>query len=273
MDSAIAKAIRPPFEPVALLLTDQAPHPAKAFAEGRWGCVMWLLASAARGTPAVADRRSFGCLGGGTGLGFGNQYENWPGGIECFYRFLADGNDSWAEGRTAADTVRPGFRKESFASFVHGERYLKSAEQARAFVTALPITEVPARYVVFKPLSQVADGERPEIIIFLVDPDRLAALVVLANYARDDNENVIIPFAAGCQSIGLLAYREARRPRPRAVVGLMDISARAYVAAQLGRELVTFAVPLAMFEEMEANVAGSFLERDTWHRLLTAPAR
>jgi hypothetical protein len=31
---------------------------------------------------------------------------------------------------------------------------------------------------------------------------------------------------------------------------------------------MTFAMPLAMFEEMEDNVAGSFLERPTWQRLV-----
>jgi uncharacterized protein (DUF169 family) len=268
MESAIARAIKPPFEPVALLFTDELPPEAMQFAEGRWGCVMWLLTSAARGRTAVADRRSFGCLGGGTGLGFGNQYENWPGGIECFYRFLADGNEATETGRSTAEGLGPFLRKQSFVSFVHGERYLKSAEHARAFVAALPMTEIPARYVVFKPLREVADAEQPEIVIFLVDPDRLAALVVLANYAREDGDNVTIPFAAGCQSIGLLAYREARSSRPRAVVGLMDISARTYVAAQLGHDLLTFAVPLAMFREMEDNVAGSFLERDTWRSLI-----
>ena len=30
---------------------------------------------------------------------------------------------------------------------------------------------------------------------------------------------------------------------------------------------MTFSVPLALFKEMEANVAGSFLERDTWRAL------
>ena len=54
------------------------------FSEGRWGCVMWLLVHAARGKPAVADRKTFGCFGGGVGLGFGNQYKNFPGGEEEF---------------------------------------------------------------------------------------------------------------------------------------------------------------------------------------------
>jgi len=31
---------------------------------------------------------------------------------------------------------------------------------------------------------------------------------------------------------------------------------------------MTFAMPLAMFEEMEHNVAASFLERPTWQRLV-----
>ena len=92
MDSAIARAIRSQYEPVALVFSDELPDGAMQFAEGKWGCVMWLLlAAAAKGKPAAADRTTFGCLGGGTGLGFGNQYETWPGGIECFYRFLSTG--------------------------------------------------------------------------------------------------------------------------------------------------------------------------------------
>ena len=138
----------------------------------------------------------------------------------------------------------------------------------KRFVDALPMIDVPTRYVVLKPLSQVARDERPEIVIFLVDPDRLSALVVLANYERGDNENVIMPWGAGCQTIGILAYREARSARPRAVVGLTDLSARKYIAKQLGHNLMTFAVPFAMFREMEANVPGSFLERETWHELM-----
>ena len=128
--------------------------------------------------------------------------------------------------------------------------------------------DVPTRYVVLKPLSQVGDQERPEVVIFLVDPDRLSALVVLANYGREGNENVIVPWGAGCQTIGILAYREARSAKPRAVIGLTDLSARKYLAKQLGHDLMTFAAPFAMFQEMEANVPGSFLERDTWRELM-----
>ncbi|MFN2168622.1 MAG: DUF169 domain-containing protein, partial [Anaerolineae bacterium] len=102
------------------------------------------------------------------------------------------------------------------------------------------------------------------------DPDQISALVVLANYGRGHNENVIIPFAAGCQTIGIYPLREAQSETPRAVVGLTDLSARVAVRRQLGDNLQTFSLPFAMFQEMEGHVAGSFLERHTWKALLKA---
>ena len=63
--------------------------------------------------------------------------------------------------------------------------------------------------------------------------------------------------------------RETRSERPRAVVGLTDPSARLYIGKLVGRGLMTFAVPFAMFRAMEANVPGSFLERNTWRALMT----
>jgi len=272
VESRIAQAIRMELQPVAVLFSDERPDEAMQFAENRWGCVMWLLATAARGKAAAADRSTFGCLGGGTGLGFGNQYENWPGGVECFHRFLSTGNDDWEHGRAVAGEIAGTWRREAVEHFVHGERYVKTPELTKRFVESLPFFEVPTRDVVFKPLSQVGEGERPETVVFVVDPDRLAGLVVLANYDREGNENVIMPWAAGCQSIGIFAYREAASRPPRAVVGITDPSARLYLAKQLGHGLMSFAVPFAMFEEMEANVPGSFLEADTWQSLLATEA-
>lgn len=94
--------------------------------------------------------------------------------------------------------------------------------------------------------------------------------MVLANYGRGDNENVIIPFAAGCQTIGICPYREARSDKPRAVVGLTDLSARLQIRKQLGDNLMTFAMPWALFLEMEENAPGSFLDAHTWKVLRKA---
>jgi hypothetical protein len=81
---------------------------------------------------------------------------------------------------------------------------LESPEQVKKFIECLPITDIPATYVVFEPLSEVGpERENPQAVVFFVDPEQLSALVILANYSRCDNQNVIMPYAAGCQTIGI----------------------------------------------------------------------
>ena len=269
MESKIANAISLNYQPVALIWSDQEPAEAVQFQQGKWGCIMWLAASAAKGKAAACDRKTFGCFGGGVGMGFGDQYVNFPGGKDCFCHFLSGGNEQWEQGRQAAEKVKPFLRKESYDNFVSGERYIKTPEQVHQFIENLPITDIPTEYVIFKPLADIdPQQETPQVIVFFADPDQLSALVVLANYDRQDNHNVIIPYAAGCQTIGIYPYQEAKAEKQRAVVGLTDLSARVSIRKLLEDHLMTFAVPLAMFEEMERNVADSFLERPTWQALL-----
>jgi len=54
----------------------------------------------------------------------------------------------------------------------------------------------------------------------------------------------------------------------RAVAGLIDLSARVHLNRQLAPNLMTLALPLAMFDEREGNVEGSFLGRHTWQSLV-----
>jgi uncharacterized protein (DUF169 family) len=273
MESRIAEAIGAEYPPVALLFSDRKPEGAAQFATGKWGCVAWLLAGAFKGRTGVVDKHTYGCLGGGTGLGFGNCYETWPGGIARFYEFLSTGNPRWSASGETLTEAEAALRARCLEDLLHGEGYMKTPELVRRFVENLPITRISTRYVVFKPLSHISlESERPESVTFLVDPDRLSALVVLANYGRGDSENVIIPFGAGCQTVGIFTYREARLNPPRAVVGLTDLSVREHFGKQFGRNVLTFSIPFAMFEEMEANVAGSFLERPTWRALLAPKA-
>jgi uncharacterized protein (DUF169 family) len=267
MESLIAEKLKLRYGPVALTWAENRPEKAAEFKEGKWGCVMWMVARAARGGTAVCGRKTFGCWGGGVGLGFGDVYKQFPGGEDCFCHFLSIGNDQWEQGRQTAEKVKPYMNEHSFDHFMHGERYMKSPEQVKRFIRGLPITDIPAPFVVFKPLSEVNDETNCQVVIFFADPDQLSALVILANYGRDTNENVIIPYAAGCQTLGIYPYREAEADMPRAVVGLTDISARTYIRQQLGDNLMTFAVPLGMFKEMEHNVDGSFLGRPVWEKL------
>ena len=255
MESKIARAIGMKYSPVAVVFADQRPQEAIQFKEGRWGCVVSMLAAAAKGRTAVFDRRTFGCLGGGTGLGLGNYYVNFPGGIEYF---LSTGNKEFCQTEVGRNVVR------NMPALEDGERYIKTPELARKFIEMLPVVNIKENYVIFKPLEKLAGGEVPKVVVFLVNPDQLSALVVLANYARESNDNVCVPMGAGCHTIGIFPYREDEAELPRAVIGLTDISARKHV----DRDVLSFAVPYRMFLEMESNVEGSFLEKEEWLHVL-----
>lgn len=251
MESKIAEAIGMKYCPVAVIFTDEKPEPALQFREGAWGCAVSMLNAAAKGRTAIFDRKTFGCTGGGTGLGFGDTYKNMPGGLEYF---LSTGNKELAQTDFGRNIIR------NMPALEHGERYLKNPDIAKKFIDSLPVFDVPAEYIVFKPLDKLNKGETPEVVIFLVNPDQLSALVVLANYSRESNDNVIAPFGAGCHTVCIMAYREAKAEQPKAIIGLTDVSAR----KQVGKDILSFTVPFKMFFEMESDVEGSFLENEEW---------
>jgi uncharacterized protein (DUF169 family) len=262
MKSRIAELLKLRFEPVAVIWSNTKPENAVQFKQGRWGCVMWMLARAAKGEVAVFDRKTFGCKGGGTGLGFGNHYLNFTGGLEGFCYFLSTGFESWDEGRKLVEEA-----ESRAGKIIRGERYIKSPELVKKFVEQLPIVNIPYKYVLFKPLSRVMKDEEPVVIVFIANPHQISALIILANYSREGVENVIVPMGAGCHQICLYAYREAESENPRAVLGLTDLDARLNIRGQVGDDVFTFAVPYSMFIEMEENVDGSFLEMEVWKKL------
>lgn len=273
MESKIAGAIGLKTHPVAIVWADDAPEGALQFKPGRWGCVISLIATvAAKGRTGVIDRQTFGCWGGGVGLGFGNQYETFPGGLEGFYRFLSDGNEKTEAGRQIGQGLVQAGGARLADDFLFGERYVKDPECTRAFVQSLPMRDIPAKYVVVKPLENInPQQDNVKSVTFFVEPDALSALVILANYAHPERENVAIPWAAACQVMGILAYRELDQDHPRALIGLTDISARKNTRASLGKNALSFTAPWPVFLEMEKHSEGSFLERETWQALHAGP--
>lgn len=268
MESKIAEALKMELNPVAIIFSDKKPDKALQFKEGKWGCVMWLFANAAKGKTVVFDRNTYGCWGGAVGLGFGNKYLEFLGGIDCFYYFLSSGNQDWETGKAVAEKIKPYITDEFYEDFLEGERYLKTPENVKKFVEQLPIIEIPTKYVIFKPLKEVnLDEEEPLVVVFPVNPHQLSALIVLASYGRETFENVIVPWGAGCQTIGIYAYKEAKSEKPKAVLGLTDLSARKNIKKSLGDNIFTFALPFKFFLELEKNVKGSFLERNVWKYL------
>ncbi len=268
MESKLAQALGLAHQPVALVWSDVKPEKCIEFAPGKFSCVMYHVAAAAQGRTAAVSRDTFGCPGGGVGMGFGNRYLDFPGGCDCFCRFLSSGNASDPVGRQVGEGMAAAGMKDMAEEFLEGERYLKHPEAVGRFIDAMPIQEIPAAYVLFKPLSET-DPARDNLrsITLIVDPDQLSALVVLANTEHPERENVTIPFAAGCQIVGVFMYREFDSAAPRALVGLTDLSARKNVRRALGKDKLSFSMTPGMFQRMEANVEGSFFQRHTWAAL------
>jgi len=252
--SRIAEAVKLRYSPVAIVFADEKPEEALQFKEGRRGCVISMLNAAAKGRTAVFDRNTYGCIGGGAGLGFGNTYTRFPGGIEYF---LSTGNKEFFESEEGKELAK------KRPLFVHGEAYKKTPELAKTFIDALPYYDVPTKYVIFKPLEKLLPTEKPEVVVFLATPDQISALVVLANYGRPGGDNVIVPWSAGCHSICIIPLNEAKSDAPKAVIGLTDVSARKY----LEKDILSFSVPYKMFLEMEDNVEESFLTREEWQNI------
>jgi len=244
MDSRIAQAISLKHSPVAILLTDNKPEGAAQFKEGSRGCAAAMLRAAADDRVAVFDRKTFGCPGGGTGLGFGNCYTGF-----AIDRLLSTGGTAELPNGQAFDMGE-------------GERFFDSPETAARWAEALPYRDVPTEFIVFKAFDQIVEGEDVSLVLMLVNPDQLSALVTLAGFRRGAINATVSPWGAACQSI-LFAFEEAESDNPRGVLGFFDISQRGKIA----RELLSYTMPYSLYLEMESSVDDSFLGHDIWQKL------
>jgi uncharacterized protein (DUF169 family) len=243
MRSRLAEVLRLKYAPVAVSFCNEKPAAATQFKEGKRGCVAAMMLSAAKGRVTVFDRRTFGCPGGGTGLGFGNCYPGFP-----IHQLLSTGGRAVLGDGSTYDMGQ-------------GERFHASPDVTERWIQALPIRDVPTEYVIFAPLEQVTESE-PTLVIFFVNPDQLSALVTLAGFRSGDPNAVTSPWGAACQSI-LFAYAEAERSSPRGLIGFFDISQRNRVE----RDTLTFTMPRSLFLQMEADVEESFFSTEAWRKL------
>jgi uncharacterized protein (DUF169 family) len=244
MDSRLVDALRLKQSPVAVLLTNDKPSEGIQFKPGRMGCVAAMLLTASKGRVGFFDQHTFGCPGGGSGLGFGNCYVGFP--IE---RLLSTGGKAELSSGQTWDMHE-------------GERFHRTPEVTAKWVEAFPFRKVPTEYVVFKPLGQVTAGDPIALVLFLVNPDQLSALVTLAGFDTGAVETSVAPWGAACQSI-VFALAEAERQAPRGVIGFFDISQR----HRVDRETLSYTVPFQQFVDMEANVGDSFLATEPWKEL------
>lgn len=146
---------------------------------------------------------------------------------------------------------------------VEGERYKKSPELVKAVMENAPTFVAPARYLVAKRWDKLRPGDEPAVVVFFAPPDVLSGLFTLAGFDESELNAVFAPFSAGCGSIVQYPYLENQAQRPRAVLGMFDVSARPWVP----RGTLTFAVPMTKFNRMIDNMEESFLITPSWGKV------
>jgi hypothetical protein len=258
---------------------DSIPSSAATVIEGRsktgvFGCALFLVSRAFMGDTVAFTPQSTMCPGAAAGLGLPpNPEASFPGGREALYRFMANGNGCTPQGRAEAERMRAeGFREAVVKEFLEGEGLKKSYDLVVEYHEKwFPPAEPETGVIVMRPLA-ASDAERPpKVALMLCDALQLSALVVLANYAQPGVDNVRIPLAAGCSSIAAFPLYEARQERPKAVIGLADVSSRRNMAVTLGREYLAMSIPWRLYSEMEGNATESFLGRPYWKQVMSCP--
>jgi uncharacterized protein (DUF169 family) len=222
--------------PLGIYYTDKKPEGVTP-TEGIHGCMIGLLQNARKkGITVYFDKAHFGCAGGGYYMGF---LKSPRPNIEYFLSCGIPGE-------------------------MEGERYIKTPQLAREYFGKMKPRPAPAAYCVFKPIEQFQDEIKPEVVVFFASPDILSGLFTLTNYALEHTDAVYTPFGSGCGTILTHPLKEAEKEKPRAVLGMFDVSARPMVE----KDVLTLSMPYSIFLRLLENVSGSFLETESWKKVL-----
>ncbi len=141
------------------------------------------------------------------------------------------------------------------------ERFKKTRDLAREYYKeSLESIQPPKeKYLYIEKIEDIDKNKEIEVINLFPDPTGLASLVVLSNYDREKNmDNVLTPFASGCQSVFTVPYNEKFKKRPKSIIGLMESFVRNFVP----EDMLSFSVPSNRFVEMVNNIDGSFLDKN-----------
>jgi uncharacterized protein (DUF169 family) len=221
--------------PITFYYTDYPGNASVMSSTGKWKCLICQLQKVRSGQSLAFNSESLKCGGAKRYLGF-------------------------------ADKIRPNF--EYFLSCgieneMEGERYIRTPQLVKELMKNQKKLNIPGRFIVFKRWDNLNEDDNPEVVIFFAPPDILSGLFTLANYDQSEPDSTITPFAAGCGSLVYFPYIEKDSGRPRAVIGMFDVSARPCV--QEG--VLTFSVPVVKFTKMISYMDESFLITDSWKKV------
>ena len=175
--------------------------------------------------------------------------------------FNRDNLGCW--GATGTFGFTPSTADEHTVDFlVNVERYKKSAAHVKAMYASTPF-RAGGKYLIFKRWDLLNEKDSPQVVFFFCNPDAISGLHSLANFDTMDPHGVVSPFGSGCESVVGVAMKELRSDEPKAVLGIFDTSARAFVK----RDIMSFSVPWPKLLSMIDNMDDCFLNTYVWERI------
>jgi hypothetical protein len=268
VESAIVRNLRPEFEPVAVVWSDTIPGDALQFKKGKFGCILYLFAEAARrGKIAGGSRDSITCSGGRSALGFGTDFDASDEVLDRYAALFSKGLRS-ADNRADYQDRMEAAPKHWRAMYEYGERRHCNAELAREWILhGLPRYNIPHKYVLFKPLSRSAPDENVRAVIFPVSVVELSGLVTLAGSVMPGTDPVQVPQGPDCNSITAYAYAQAELAEPRAVVGMLGVDGRKVMRKRFRDDTLTLTLPAPLYDRMEQETDDCIFQTPSWKGL------
>jgi uncharacterized protein (DUF169 family) len=221
--------------PVTFYYTDDPGDAKVVQSSGKWSCLICDLQKVRAGQSLAFSKDSLKCGGAKRFLGFD-------------------------------DIIRPNF--EYFLSCgieneMEGERYIRTPELVKEMTKNQKKLKIRGKYIVFRRWDNLTENDNPDVVIFFATPDILSGLFTLANFDQSEPNSTISPFGSGCASIVYYPNIEKDSQRPRAVMGMFDVSARPCVPAGV----LTLSVPMIKFTKMISYMDESFLITDSWKKV------
>ena len=133
-------------------------------------------------------------------------------------------------------------------------------------ISYLPTTNIAEKYVLFALLSKVKPYELQIFVVCVADLIQMTGFVTLVGAIREGTDPVRVPPMAACQQIGAFVYDEAKKEHPQTVLGYTDLAARANMGKTIPVNMLKFAMPFSLFEEMEERSKDGVFDCQIWKR-------
>lgn len=262
MQSNISKELDMKFPPIVLLKSDTKPEDAKGPKGEKGGCVMSFVAQTiAKRVTTCFGRENVTCGGINVGFGWGSGMAN-EDMIDFQATFLSLGVDS-APNREAYEERLSYMKKPTREMFRHGERIYADFETAKQSIKNRPIYD-EGKYVIFKALENLEDGEIPKSVIFTVNPTELTALIQINTSFRLDGACLLTPQASACQAIGCFTFEQGDSDDPKPVLGPIDFAGRSKMKHFIPNDYMNVSMPWELFLKLEELSKNSVLQTDLW---------